>query len=305
MNIDQWLIKFYEAYELMGVSLTISKRNFLISILDDNKILTADEEKLMNEAIEILTRYFFKLSIKGQTFGDENRIKENFGKTIEENYKISSGYFLSLAKTFWTFHFEIHDLFPTYHNIILTQILRTVEGNISTVFFPMPETITLVTPEQRTSAQIEMLCKYASDVDIEKFIRENPLLEIDKKRQKIIEMKNKGNDTISKFPSNTSGQGKLASVPKEIQKWNWGAFFLTFIWGIGNGVWRSFLIFIPIINIAVPFILGAKGNTWAWQNRIWRDVNHFKKVQKTWAIVGLIVWVFAIFLKIIDTIIEE
>ena len=33
---------------------------------------------------------------------------------------------------------------------------------------------------------------------------------------------------------NTSGQGKAAVVPKEIQKWNWAAFILN--WGIGNSV---------------------------------------------------------------------
>ena len=33
---------------------------------------------------------------------------------------------------------------------------------------------------------------------------------------------------------NTSGYGSLASMPPEIRHWNWGAFFLTWIWGIGN-----------------------------------------------------------------------
>lgn len=59
---------------------------------------------------------------------------------------------------------------------------------------------------------------------------------------------------------NTSGQGRHASVPNEIKNWNWGAFLFTWIWGIGNNTFIAFLCFIPIINIAVVFVLGAKGN---------------------------------------------
>ena len=33
---------------------------------------------------------------------------------------------------------------------------------------------------------------------------------------------------------NTSGQGKAAVLPAELKGWNWGAFFLHVIWGIGN-----------------------------------------------------------------------
>ncbi len=52
-------------------------------------------------------------------------------------------------------------------------------------------------------------------------------------------------------------------VPAEIKKWNWGAFFLSWIWGIGNQVWISLLGLIPIVNIVMIFVLGAKGNEWA------------------------------------------
>ena len=33
---------------------------------------------------------------------------------------------------------------------------------------------------------------------------------------------------------NTSGQGKASVLPAELKGWNWGAFFLHVIWGIGN-----------------------------------------------------------------------
>jgi len=87
---------------------------------------------------------------------------------------------------------------------------------------------------------------------------------------------------------NTSGMGSQASVPRELGEWNWGGFLLTWIWGIGNNVWWSFLVFIPYLGFMVmPWVLAFKGNQWAWQSRHWDSVEHFKRVQHTWAMWGL------------------
>jgi hypothetical protein len=90
---------------------------------------------------------------------------------------------------------------------------------------------------------------------------------------------------------NNSGQGKLAALPPQLYGWNWGAFFLTWIWGIGNNTMIAFLTWIPFVNFVMIFILGAKGNEWAWQNKHWQSIEHFKKVQKLWAIWGFILFV--------------
>ena len=37
-------------------------------------------------------------------------------------------------------------------------------------------------------------------------------------------------------------------------------------------------------------VLGAKGNAWAWRNGRWDSVEHFKRVQRKWAIWGLVIW---------------
>ena len=86
---------------------------------------------------------------------------------------------------------------------------------------------------------------------------------------------------------NTSGQGKRAIVPYEIKGWNWGAFLLPFWWGIFNRVWIMLLGLIPIANVIMPFVLGAKGNEWAWQSKRWDSVEHFRRTQRTWMFVGL------------------
>jgi hypothetical protein len=81
---------------------------------------------------------------------------------------------------------------------------------------------------------------------------------------------------------NTSGQGRNAIVPAEIKKWHWGAFLLSWIWGLGNGTYIALLSLVPYAGLVMPFILGAKGNEWAWQNKRWDSVEHFQRVQQKW-----------------------
>lgn len=92
---------------------------------------------------------------------------------------------------------------------------------------------------------------------------------------------------------NLSGHGKFFEVPKEIREWNWGAFWLTWIWGIKNETFISLLIFVPIVNIFIPFYLGAKGNELAWQNRRWEDEEEFFDTQRKWMKMG---WVASVFI---------
>ncbi len=86
---------------------------------------------------------------------------------------------------------------------------------------------------------------------------------------------------------NTSGQGSTAAVPAEVQGLNWGGLLLSWIWGIGNNTWLALLTFVPFIGWVVPFVLLFKGNEWAWQNKRWDSVEHFKATQRKWAIAGL------------------
>ena len=89
---------------------------------------------------------------------------------------------------------------------------------------------------------------------------------------------------------NTSGQGKAAVVPPELDRWNWGAFLLNWIWGIGNNTFIALLMFVPLVNVVMPFVLGAKGSAWAWRNRRWDSVEHFRRVQRKWAIWSVVVY---------------
>jgi len=81
------------------------------------------------------------------------------------------------------------------------------------------------------------------------------------------------------------------AVPSEVQRWNWGAFFLTWIWGIGNNVWLAFLSFIPGVGFIMAIILGIKGSEWAWKAKKYDSVEEFKRVQRKWSIWGLIIFI--------------
>ncbi len=105
--------------------------------------------------------------------------------------------------------------------------------------------------------------------------------------------------------ANNSGQGPNSVVLDIIsKKFNWGAFLLNWIWGLGNRSYLTLLVFpiaiiglIPVLGIIVPLALniwfGIKGNTWAWQNKQWKSIEHFHEVQRKWAIAGVIVYVLS------------
>ena len=102
---------------------------------------------------------------------------------------------------------------------------------------------------------------------------------------------------------NNSGQGKSAMLPPQLYGWNWGAFFLSWIWGIGNNTFIALLCLLPLVNIVMIFVLGAKGNEWAWQNKRWENVQHFKRVQRLWAIWGIILFSLGIIFSVLIIII--
>ncbi len=93
-----------------------------------------------------------------------------------------------------------------------------------------------------------------------------------------------------------AGQPKDTPIPPNLDRWNWGAFLLNWIWGIGNSTYIALLMFVPVVNIVMIFVLGAKGSKWAWKNRFWVDEAHFVKSQRNWARAGVAAWIAIPFL---------
>lgn len=159
MNINQWISCISEAYEITGKAFSSRKKEVLLeklSVDDFNKdevdkglfeygvlskpfeLQDESQNDVIEETEEIITRYFFRKAALGETFGSINRIKEKFGNSVEENYGLSSGQFINMAKTYWTYKIEVGELFPKYHNLVLSQVLLKVEVAIAGSFFPTP-----------------------------------------------------------------------------------------------------------------------------------------------------------------------
>ncbi len=102
-------------------------------------------------------------------------------------------------------------------------------------------------------------------------------------------------------------------IMNALKHFNWGAFYFSWLWGLGNGSFRktwhviiplSLLVFLPgfttlfkgsTSNVFVIMLLcyiamfimgvfyGLKGNEWAYKNRAWWSITDFDETQKRWA----------------------
>ena len=115
---------------------------------------------------------------------------------------------------------------------------------------------------------------------------------------------------------NNSGRGGDYPVVKVItDKFNWGAFLFTWIWGCYYKKWITLLMIpaclIPFLGIFLALGLqiwfGINGNKWAWQNKRYKSIQDFHNVQKKWAIVGTILVIIPLILSIftISSLLEQ
>jgi len=102
----------------------------------------------------------------------------------------------------------------------------------------------------------------------------------------------------------TATIGVNGPFPAELNTWNWGAFFLNWIWGVGHSVWIALLVFLPIpfLGLGVMIYLGMKGNELAWQHRKFESVTQFKAVQAVWQKWGIVLFVLSIVVGIIGAV---
>lgn len=173
MNIDQWFYQLNLAYEEKEIQIPPGKEAFLLSEFPETT--TYAQKQMIEEFLDVMTQFFYNKASHGEIFGDLSRIKERFGNSIEENYGISSGPFVDFAKTYWTYKLEVEDLYPNSHTLVLSKILKQIEMDIASVFFPTPGPVEIPV-SQRKKTQRKLLQEFASDIDIERFLSESPIL---------------------------------------------------------------------------------------------------------------------------------
>ncbi|MEJ2261810.1 MAG: caspase family protein [Anaerolineales bacterium] len=92
------------------------------------------------------------------------------------------------------------------------------------------------------------------------------------------------------------------ALPVVAGEWSWGAFWLTFIWGLKHKSWIPWLFLFPfpapLPQLAVGIYCGIKGRRWAWQNLEWEGEEHFVRAQRKWSLwgflLGWLVWAIVI-----------
>jgi len=179
MNIDQWIHEVSKAYQTFGMQFSSNKKALLFEELSESS--TQAQKEIVSETIEVMSRFFFKKASQGETFGSLSRVEERFGQSIEENYGMQSGPFIDLAKSYWTYKVEVGDLFPDHHSLALSQALLGVENDIASVFFPTPGPMQIPV-HQRRETQRQLLQEYAPEIDIERFLSDNPMLKAEERR---------------------------------------------------------------------------------------------------------------------------
>ncbi len=89
----------------------------------------------------------------------------------------------------------------------------------------------------------------------------------------------------------------IQTIPQELDKFNWGAFLLNWIWGIMHKKYITLLYFpsllIPVIGpLAVSIWFGIKGNEWAWMSKTWSSVDDFNESQQNWVRLWFILMIY-------------
>ena len=140
---------------------------------------------------------------------------------------------------------------------------------------------------------------------------ENSPENIETNQTEQIENKDNNSESQEKQPSprpkkkkrkdiiNNSGQGDVPVVKVVTDKFNWGAFFFSWIWGICYKKWIMLLVIVAymipfvgaLIGLGLQIWFGINGNKWAWQSKRYRSIQEFHEIHKKWATAGVILMI--------------
>lgn len=95
MDLSEWEVEIEAAFKSQGDEYTPGLRG----MIHGSAPLETNERDMQVSllVLDTMQYYFWQKVVEGTTFGDVDRVKKKFGKTLEENYGLSSGPFLDLA----------------------------------------------------------------------------------------------------------------------------------------------------------------------------------------------------------------
>ena len=129
----------------------------------------------LTEIYHAMFRGFFHCAAQGLTLVPEQKVTERFGRSIQENYPEANEVFLRLARTYWTLRVLVFDLMDTDIDWVGAHLLGKLEQDIGPVFFPLPGAVK-ISPSKREKFQRELIQESGADIDIDEFIKGNPIL---------------------------------------------------------------------------------------------------------------------------------
>jgi len=153
---------------------------------DDLDILERNEEEADKHKDRLLKISkaiyygFFNCAAEGIVLVPESRIVDEFGHSLEDNYPEANEVFLKFAKTYWTLRVLEFSLIKNEREWIPTYLLVNLDQTIGPLFFPFPGPAKIA-PSRREKDQRELLQKSGANIDIEEFMRGNPILIRDRK----------------------------------------------------------------------------------------------------------------------------
>ena len=93
--------------------------------------------------------------------------------------------------------------------------------------------------------------------------------------------------------------------PACLHRWNWGAFWFCWLWGVCNKVYWPLITLIPYVgqlaSLIIIFILGANGSRYAWE-KFQGSASEFDEKQHSWAVAAGICFLITIIITIVVTI---
>lgn len=81
----------------------------------------------------------------------------------------------------------------------------------------------------------------------------------------------------------------------KLKRWNWGAFALNVIWGIGHKCYWPLLCCIPIFGNFWMIVCGLKGNEWAYERGQYESIEEFENKEFGWTVAGIVATVIIAF----------
>ena len=163
-----------------GVGMSLTEDD--LEILERNSEEANEYNNRLSEIYKAMFYGFFHCAAKGLVLVPENRVTEKFRRPIKDNYPEANEVFLKFAKTYWTLRVLTMDLMKNDEEWIGAHLLLKLEQDIGPVFFPFPGAVTIA-PSIREKTQREIIQKSGAKIDLEEFIRGNPILIRDRKQR--------------------------------------------------------------------------------------------------------------------------